>query len=426
MLNYQCKIENKSDIQRELTISIEPASIQAVMEEEFKTVQKQAQIKGFRQGKVPMSLIKQYYEGDVKNSTMRKLIRESYEKALNEKDLYPIGTPEFEPKAGSDMSGTEKFIFTAKIEVMPEIKLNDLSKIKLTRESSKVEKKELDEALTRLQEAQAEITTSTADRGAVKKGDLIEISFSGTIDGEALNELKAEHRLAEIGAGHFMKEFEDNLIGMKKGETKEFPLSFDDKVGNEKLAKKTAQMKVEVLEFKDKKLPELDDEFAKRFQKDTIAEFKNEIKERIEADKKEGSETNLREELFKQLIESHKFEVPKNLVLSQLSYLMKQEKRFSPNENNTEHLTQLMTLAEKQVRVFLILRQVSKENKIEVVQKDLEHEYSRLATQSKMDVQEVTKFYDGDSDAKQQLKAKLLEDKTIEHILSLASVKNDS
>src|SRR4051794_27089771 len=120
MLNYESKVETKSPIQREITISVKPDSVQGYIEEQFASLQKKAKIKGFRQGKVPLSILKQHYMQDVKADAYSKIIQESYTKALQDNKINAIGTPEIETKSGFDLKEGEALTFVAKVEVLPE------------------------------------------------------------------------------------------------------------------------------------------------------------------------------------------------------------------------------------------------------------------------------------------------------------------
>ena len=135
-LNFECKVENKSAIQRLLTITVTPESIQAYIEKQLVAVQKKAKIKGFRPGKVPLAIVKQQYMSDVKSDVFSKVIQDSYVKALTDNKINAIGNPKIEPKSGTTMEAGENLVYTAMVEVLPDFKLSDLSKIKVTKASS--------------------------------------------------------------------------------------------------------------------------------------------------------------------------------------------------------------------------------------------------------------------------------------------------
>lgn len=431
MLNYECKVETKGPIRRELTISIQPDSIRQYIDDQLESVRKTAKIKGFRAGKVPLSIVKQYYLQDVKSDVYSKVIRDSYIQALEANKLYAVGMPEIETKSGASLKEGESLTFTATIEVFPEIEVKDLGKIKATRLSTEVADEEIEKSLSNLRDNHAEVVPNDGYAGPAKTGDFVEVTFTGTVDGQAMDELKGENRQIELGANQFMEEFENALVGMSKGETKTFPVQFPAEFSEPKLAGKTAQFTATVHEFKKKQLPELDDEFAKRFKMETALELRKKVVESLKEDRQRESRDKLREEVLKQLCEAHKFEVPAGLVRSQLEYLMKENMEYLKRQGFTEKMVrdylaknadQLTQRAEEQVRTSLVLDQVAKEQDIRVDDKDLDVEYAKISERLNIPTDQVRGLYGNDENALRQLRYRIKEDRTIEYVLSQVKI----
>lgn len=431
MLNYECKVETKSPIRRELTISVKPESIQAAMDEQFKKVQKKAKIKGFREGKVPLSLVKQYYGEDIKSDVFSKVIRESYVKALEDNKIYAVGTPEIEAKSGMEMKEGQELTFVAKIEVFPEVKVGDLSKLKVERISGDVTDADIEESIQNLRASHGEIVPNESHEGPAKTGDFMDISFKGTIDGKEHDSLKGDNRMIELGAKQYMEEFENALIGLKKGQSKDFDMTFPKDFTDEAMAGRVAKFNVTVHEFKKKQLPELDDEFAKRFKMESALELRKKIAESMKEERSNSARETLKENLMKALVEAHKFEVPQGLINSQLEYLVKENVTYLKRNGFTDKMAkdyldknreELSKRAEEQVRASLILDKIAADQDIKVEEADLDLEYSKMAERMNIKPEQIRQLYGNDANAQRQLRYRIKEERAIDWALSQVKV----
>lgn len=431
MLNYESKVEVKGPIRREITITVKPDSIQSYIEEQLNALRKTAKIKGFRAGKVPLTIIKQYYMQDVKSDVFSKVVRDSYVRALEENKIYAVGMPEIETKSGADLKEGENLTFTAKVEIFPEVELKDLSKIKVTRQSPDVKDEDIEKSVQNIRESHAEIVPNESYNGPAKTDDVAEISFEGTVDGKVLDELKGDNRQIQIGQKQYMEEFENQLIGMKKGETKEFDFTFPPEFTDPNLAGKTAKFKVTVHEFKKKDLPAFDDEFAKRFKMETSLELRKKIAETMKEDRERESRDKLKEAVLRELCDLHKFEVPAGLVRSQVEYLMRENMEYLKRQGFTEKMIrdyleknqgQLQGRAEEQVRTSLILDKIAQDQNIKVEDKDLDHEYAQMAARLNLPPEQVRQIYGSDENALRQLRYRIKEERTIEYVLGQVKV----
>lgn len=431
MLNYECKVESKSPIRRELTISVKPESIQEMMDEQFKRVQKTAKMKGFREGKVPLNLVKQYYGEDVKSNVFSRAIRESYVKALEDNKIMAVGSPEIEPKSGADLNGSEALTFVASIEIFPEIVVKDLGKIKIERPSPDVTDADIEKSILNLRESHSEVVPDETNEGPARDGDHVEVSFKGTIDGKELDSLKGDNRLVHLGSKQYMEDFENALIGMKKGGTKDFTLTFPVDFSDSELSGKVANFNVTIHEFKKKQLPELDDEFAKRFKMETALELRKKVVETLTEDRSREARDGLKENLMKALVEAHEFEVPKSLVTSQLEYLVKENVTYLKRQGFTDKMSKdyldsnregLTKRAEEQVRASLILDKIATDQAVKVEQADLDHEYSKMSERLKIPAEQVRGLYENDENARRQLRYRIKEERAVEYCLGQVKV----
>lgn len=426
MTNYECKIENKSDISRELTISVKPESIKEYIEKQFEILQKRAKLKGFRQGKVPMAILKKEYFNDVKADAVSKLIQDTYSLALEANNLRAVGSPQIVPKSGWELKDGESFIFTAKVEIFPEIKLNDLKKISVKRESSEVTDEDVEKSIENLRQSHAEVVPDEDRKSAAKEDDFIVVTFVGTLEGQAKEELKGENRLIQIGKRSYMEGFEKQLVGMKKGETKEFDVTFPADFTDKLYAEKTVHFTVTLHEFKKQVLPEVDDEFAKRFKLESALELRKKISESLKETKAEDVQNNLKNTLVQELIKANPFEVPSHFISTQLEFLIKENMEFLKQRGFTQKMIEeyvrknidsLKLKAEDQVRVSLIFDRIAQDNSIKVDADDLEREYAKISEREQLPVEKV-KEYLNNEDSMRQLRFRIKEDRTVEYILS--------
>ena len=238
--------------------------------------------------------------------------------------------------------------------------------------------------------------------------------------------------MLKLGAGNYMDDFEKNVLGMKKGETKNFDVGFPKDFQSKELAGKSVAFEVTLHEFKKEELPELDDEFAKRFKAENVADLKKRIEEDMRKTAERKSRNALKENLIDALISANSFEVPQHFLSMQLDYLIRENARTLLQQGYTEKMVKdyleknqedLKSRSEKQVKATLILDKIAEQDKIMVEEADLEHEYSRSAADEKVDLEEVRKFFKDENSAR-ELKFRLKEEKTIDDILSKVKVTN--
>lgn len=433
-MNFECTVATTSPIRRELTISVSADSIKDYMEEQFATLQKTAKIKGFRQGKVPVPVLKQYFLGDVKSEVFSKVVRDSYVKALEEKNIVAVGMPEIEAKSNRELKEGEPVTFVARVEVYPEIKLGNLSKLTVERPSSEVTDDEIEASITRIREANAELVTDERDASGpgAKAGDIVSISFTGELpNGQKPDTMKAENRVVELGAGQFMEEFEEGITGMKFGETKTFPVTFPEDFGDKQLAGQKVNFTVTVHEFKMKMVPVLDDELAKKFKCESALDLRKKVTDSMKEDKSRAAREGIKENLLRALIDSHEFEVPSALVQNQAEHLIRENFNVLQRQGFTEKMireyleknrAELDKRATEQVKAALLLQKIAEQQNVKVEEADLDREFAKMAEGSKSSPEEVRKMYESHPDSLRQLRFRLREERTVDYALGEVKV----
>ena len=288
------KVEDVSSIKKKLIFEVAPQQVDKEIGRAYKKIGKTAKVKGFRAGKVPDSVLEKYYGAQMEQEVLTRLINDTYFKALDENDIPAIGEPNIVDSSGINKG--EAFTYEAEVEIKPEVTAKDYTKLALEKEklvvdATKVVEERLEEMRT--SRSQLEVTT----RKKARKGDSVVIDFEGFVDGEAFEGGKGDDYLLELGSGSFIPGFEEQVVGMKRQESKDVEVSFPEEYGQSELAGKPAVFKVTLKEIKEKIVPELNDEFAKGFGVDTLDELKGELQNIHETQEKNRVENDLREKL---------------------------------------------------------------------------------------------------------------------------------
>lgn len=441
-METQIKLENVSAIQKKFLVTIPANQVAKTMERKFAEAQKTAKLKGFRPGKVPLNMVKQFYAEDVKSKTLNALISETYSEALKQHPLRIVGEPQIEgmphKHAGSEEEHTqlhlndgEALSYVAIVEVVPEIEPKDYKGLSIEKPSAEVTDEDLDGIRKNLLDRKAEITPVTR---AAKNGDFVDIKYEGKLKTDAGYEAQANlagNRYAELGSGQLLPEFEKNLVGMKAGETKSFKMTYAKDYTDANLAGKDAEYSVDVREVKEKKLPDFSEELAVEFGYENIADFEKKSKELLTKNKSEESDNQLRNNMIEKLIEKNTFEVPQALVYSQMRALAddygNELKRYGFNDQMIQQavVSQLQDFkkrAETQVRAGILLDAISKKEKIESKQSDIDAEMKKMADSFGVEVKMLKERFETNPRDKSNFEFRVREELTIQHILSSAKI----
>ncbi len=306
-----------------ITIEVPKESVEDMLNEAAIALGKQVKIPGFRQGNIPRSVLEAKLGHEaLSEHALEKELSNLYIQALEQIDYDPITSPSL--SIVEDMRPGKKFIFEATVEVKPEVKLKNYKGIKVERPRTDVLAKDVNEALEKLRERFAEL--EEAEGKKIENGLFALIDYKGTIDGELYEGSSGSDYLFEVGSETFKGGFEEELIGMKKGEEKEIKVKLEKGLARDEVVGKTAVFKVKVKEIKEKALPELDDKFAEKAGQKTLKDLKKDIKENVKKVKEAQAEAHIRGELLEKVIGSIKIEIPEVVVESYSERLMKEFK----------------------------------------------------------------------------------------------------
>lgn len=420
-------VENVSNLERKLNISVPVDQVNTEFNNAFKYLQQQVEVKGFRKGKTPLATIRNLYSDKIKGDVAQNLVQTYYFKALKEHDLIPVGMPDIDfqqPVEG------EEFSFTAQFEVQPEIEITKLDGLEVKKEKIDVTDEQVEKNIEQILEQQSKMEDVVLIRD-LKKGDYADIDFEGFMDGAPLENGAARGHVLEIGSDSFIPGFEEALIGMKPQETKTVKLSFPEDYHVEDLKGKPVEFKVTLNKIKEKIKPELNDEFVKKLGEETSVEgFKAQLKKDIAQGEEKRAEQDLKNRVFKALVAANPFDVPASLIKEQRSALVEDFKRrmqsqgigeqeFADYQKKWEE--DFSETAEFMVRSALLIQKIAKENDLNATQEDLEAKLQEFADQTGLDLSKVKEFYkQGQQSA--NLEFQITEDKTFKFLLDKAKV----
>ncbi|MGE5188571.1 MAG: trigger factor [Gemmatimonadota bacterium] len=419
-------VEAVSGIEKRIRVEVPADEVSRRIEEGYVEVRKLAPLKGFRKGKAPMSMVRRVFRESVESDVAEHLVRESLADAIRRNDIRVLSMPKID---GGKLREGEEFVFTATVEVVPEIAPDGYKGIPVTRETVEVTDADVDGAIGKLRESFARYH-AVSGRGAAE-GDLVEYGFVASAGGEVVE--KSDSGTAVLGGGlPFGKEFEAALSGAVAGQEKAFDVTFPEEFPDRKYAGKPVSFAVTVNAVREKRLPEIDDEFARNFSDISgVADLRGKMRERLRREAEERSRLGAEEDVRKGLVERIPFEVPGTLVDRQIVSMMedaasrmasqgidlkkinldyeKMRERFAPN-------------AERAVRVSLILEAIARKENIDVPFAEIEAEMKAIAEGLRMDYEKVREMY-GDEARMDDLRSRLVGRKVMEFLLANAETK---
>jgi len=418
-------VEDISSVKKKLHIQVLPDAIKLEMKKALGDVAKKANIPGFRPGKAPKDVVERHYAAEIQSEVMNRIISESYLQALKEHNLSPVEMPNI-----TNISPLEKdapLNYSAVVEVRPKIDLGSYEGIEVKEAPVAVSDEELGETVDRLREMYAQL--EVVEGQALEKGHTAIIDFEGFRGGKSIEGAKAQDHMLPIGSGSLIPGFEEQLVGMNKGETREINVVFPADYNNKDLAGQDAKFTVTLKEVKKKVIPELNDEFAKDIgEHKTVDELKTRIKEDIEIRKKNELVSAQREELLSKLIDAHTFEVPQGMLDRELNSMARQQvtrmarqgidvaKTFDVATFRLEH----RDLAARRVKGTLLLDVIADKEKIEVSDAEVNAAMAAMARRAGQKLEAVKKYYESQEGGMDELRSSLVEEKTLSLLLSKA------
>lgn len=394
-MKYELAKKEKNIV--ELEVSLTPDEWKKEVDDAYNRTKDKYTVEGFRKGKVPRKVIENMYGPNVfYEDALSETFGKAYDEVLKkEKDLDPIDAPSLSVKKLDDKG----VVILAKIPVMPEVKLGKYKGLGIHVEPKKVTDKDVKAELEHAQMHHARLVEKD---GAVEMGDVADINFEGFIDGVAFQGGKAENYELEIGSKQFIDTFEEQLVGVKAGETKDVNVKFPDNYQAEELKGKPAKFVVTVNAVKKKELPAIDDAFASDVSEfETLAEYKKHIKEHLEQHAVENAKIETENKIIDAIVKDIKVELPDSLVEHELDHIMQDmEYRLMYQGLKLEDYANYINKtvdeirkdrkkdAEKSLKIRLAMQQILKEEKIDVTKEDVDAKIKELAKSAQKTIKE--------------------------------------
>ena len=424
----QVTVEDLSTVKKVLHVEIPEKVVVGELDKAYKDLKKNAKVKGFRPGKTPRTVLERLYKKDVNADVSSKLIQESLIDAIKEAELNIVGRPEIEPPIAD---GKGPYKYDATVEIEPEIETVDFKGLTLKKNLYKVSAEEMDAQLKMLQKNLAQQKTLEEDRPA-REGDFVLIDYEGFKDGKPFAETqKTENFTLKIGDGPILKEFDEQLIGMSTGESREVKVHFPEDYFNNKVANLEITFNVKLNGIREVVLPEIDDEFAKDLGKyETLGQLKEEISSNLLKGYEKRSDQEVQEQIFTALLEKVNFEVPDSLIAFELEGIIEEVERTLTYHGSSleERSLTKEDLAEKyrdtaikQVRRRLILKKIVGQENLTLSDEDLENGYKDMAEAFNRPVEEIRNFYEQKGSNIEFFKTSLLEKKALKLIIENSS-----
>lgn len=420
---------NTDGLKRTLKVTVGQNELGERFNQRLDEIKDRVQLKGFRKGKVPLAHIKKLYGRSVMAEVLEQTVRETSSKAISERNERPamqpaIDLPENQDEIEKVISGEADLAYSMSFEVLPEIALADLTKVALERLVVEVTPEAIDEVIEDLKKRS---TTFEAEDGrAAANGDRVTLDFVGKIDGVPFEGGEDKDMAVIVGQGNFIPGFEEGLVGVKAGEEKVVQATFPEKYPEERLAGKQADFEVKVNEVAAPKLPEVNDEFAKTLGAESVDNLKELITQQLQQEYAQAARVKLKRELLDELEKAHDFELPPSLVDNEFEAIWKQladgmlrEGKSFEDEGKTEESAreEYRKLAERRVRLGLVIGEIGDKNKIQVSQDELRRALVEQARRYPGQEKFVYEYYEKTPGALAQLRAPLFEDKVVDYLI---------
>lgn len=401
------QVENLEKNMAKLTIEVSAEDLEKALEAAYQKEKNKISIPGFRKGKVPRAMVEKMYGAAVfYEEAANILMQQNYPAAVEESGADIVSRPTI------DIVQIEKgkpFIFTAEVAVRPEVTLGKYMGVTVTKIDCTVSDEEVAEALEKERNNNSR-TISVTDR-PVQEGDTAVIDYEGFVDGVAFEGGKGENHSLEIGSHSFIDTFEDQLVGKNVGDEVEVNVTFPEQYHAADLAGKPAMFKVKINEIKAKELPELDDEFAQDVSEfDTLAEYKEDLKKRLEEQKENEAKRTKEDEAIQKIIDKSKMELPDAMVDTQCENMIEEfAQRIAQSGLSMEQYMQFSGLtldalkeqvrpeAVSRIQSSLVLEAIAKAENIEVTDEDIDAEIEKMAAMYGMEADKL-KGYMGDAE----------------------------
>jgi trigger factor len=418
-------VEDLSSTKKRLQIEVPGEIVTKEIDSAYRKLSKKARVKGFRPGKVPRAILQRYYGDYIKDDVISTLVNDTYFKAISDKDIKPVSQPTID---NGTLEEGKAFEYSAIVEVKPDIHLKDYLGLHLRGKKAEVVGEDVEKRLQHLQNLHAQLIT-TEERKKVREGDFVIIDYEGFSDGKPFEGSSGKDTMLQIGSGGFIPGFDDKLIGSERDDEKEVEITFPE--DHPTMAGKRAVFRMRIKEIKEKIVPKLDDEFAKDIgEYQNLEELKKKIREDLKREGEESARRDLENQLIERLIEGNPFDVPRSMIEGQIDYFVADTKIRLASQGLSFNDVGVVEgklrkdfeeAAVKRVKGRLILEKISALEGISVKGEEVTERLREISLRTNQNVEKVRGYYQK-GDRMEELKAKIVEEKTLDFLLKRSTI----
>ena len=419
------EVEALDKARKKIQVILPEEKIAEIRESIYEELKKKAKIKGFRPGKVPRSIISTYYKDYIDEELQTRMVQSTMGEALSTAKVNPVIEPIVNFIDEDDRHGYE-----LECEVVPEIELPSYKGVEVEVDPINITDEDVEKRIDGLQHMHAEMISRESDAGA-QKGDFVVIKYQGYMNGKPVKGIGTEYYPLELGSANLMPEFETALIGMKPGEEKEVEITFPDDYPDKDVASKAMQFQVHVKEIKEKRLPEINDEFAKDLNFENIEVMKVGLREEIRKEKETARKRDIAQKIMETLTKSIDIPVPKRLLDKRVHGMIddamnrfQSDKMTEEEQRNLEGnlIKDFEPRAEERIKGEIILKKIAETESITVDDNEIHERMKKMAEDSRRSYDEIEKFY-REYNMLDSLGASIVEEKTLNFLRDEAVVK---
>jgi trigger factor len=419
----QVSVETTSALERRMEVSVPRERIEQAIDERLKRVGRTVKLKGFRPGKVPPKVVKQQFGAQVRQEVLSDLMQSSFAEAVTQQKLNPAAGPRIEPlSVGPD----EDLKYRATFEIFPQIELQGVEGIAVTRPAAEVTEADVDAMVQNLREQRPKF--DPVDR-ACREGDRVTMDFEGQIDGAAFEGSKGEDVAVLLGGGRMLKDFETGITGLKAGERKSIEVPYPADYHNPALAGKVASFDVHVKKVDEKRLPDLDEEFCREYGvvDGGIDQLRSEVADNMRRELGENVRARLKQQLLDALLAANPTEVPKSLVDAQVREMQIEAARRmgAKDASQVPPPDPFVETARRRVALGLLVGELIKSRGLKIDRARVDARLADLAS-SYPDPDAIIKAYRQNADALRQVENMVIEDQVVDLLLEHAKVTDQA
>lgn len=409
------QVETLDSVRKKVEVLLPVEMVNGIREIIYNEVRKQAKIKGFRPGKIPKPIITQYYKDYIDDEVKKKMVENTMVEALLEAKVDPVTDPHVDFLERDGEQG-----YALECEVLPEIELPEYKGITIEIDPVSVTDEDVAKRIEGLQYMHAEIITKGTD-AVVDKGDFVIIKYQGYHGGQPLKEIAAESYPVELGNSMLMPEFENGLMGMKENEEKDIEIAFPEDYPDKSIASKTLVFKVNVKEIKQKRLPQINDDFAKDLSYENVDALRQGVRDELKKEKEGAQSRETTQKIMDALMKDLEIPVPKRLLDKRVQGMVEETmSRYQKNKFSAEEMQSIETKvradfgkrAEDRLKAEIVLAKIAEKEGVKADDADVEERIKKIAEDANKTYNEIRNVYE-QYNLMSGLKSNIIEDKTM-------------